>query len=171
MASIACLPRLWWAVSRVYLPVRAQCTHASFSSTRNPVSSNPATSLAAMFSRADWHRQAGRWDPPVIRQNRVPASREMDGDMLLVGVENQAVWLWGVRDRGGNPLVWERENEPGAGWTETRLSRMPAPTRSSSAPARTRTLSKLTTPTSRGTGTRATNCKCQPQHDQPPGGQ
>jgi hypothetical protein len=44
----------------------------------------------------------------------------MDGEMLLVGVENQAVWLWGVPDGGGNPLVWERENEPGAGWTQTR---------------------------------------------------
>jgi hypothetical protein len=68
---------------------------------------------------AQWHRQAGRWDPPVMRQNRVPASREMDGDVLLAGVENQAVWLWGVLDGGGNPLVWERENAPGAGWTET----------------------------------------------------
>jgi hypothetical protein len=29
-------------------------------------------------------------------RNRVPARREMDGDMLLVGVEAQAVWLWGV---------------------------------------------------------------------------
>jgi len=68
---------------------------------------------------ANWHRQAGRWDPPVTRQNRVPASREMDGEMLLAGVENQAVWLWGVPDGGDNPLVWERENEPGAGWTQT----------------------------------------------------
>jgi hypothetical protein len=68
---------------------------------------------------AKWHRQAGRWDLPVMRQNRVPARREMDGEMLLVGVENQAVWLWGVPDGGGNPLVWERENEPGAGWTQT----------------------------------------------------
>jgi hypothetical protein len=68
---------------------------------------------------AEWHRQAGRWDLQVTRQNRVPASREMDGNMLLVGVENQAVWLWGVPDDGGNPPVWERENEPGAGWTRT----------------------------------------------------
>jgi hypothetical protein len=68
---------------------------------------------------AQWHRQASRWDPPVMQQNRVPASREMDAGMLLVGVENQAVWLWGVRDNGGSPLVWERENEPGAGWTQT----------------------------------------------------
>jgi hypothetical protein len=68
---------------------------------------------------ADWHRQVSRWDPPVMRQNRVPNRREMDGDMLLVGVENQAVWLWGVPDGGDNPLVWERQNEPGAGWTET----------------------------------------------------
>jgi hypothetical protein len=68
---------------------------------------------------AHWHRQAGRWDPPVTRQNCVPARREMDGDMLLVGVEAQAVWLWGVQNNGGNPLVWERKNEPGASWTQT----------------------------------------------------
>jgi hypothetical protein len=68
---------------------------------------------------ANWHRQAGRWNPPLMRQNRVPARREMDGDMLLAGVENQAVWLWGVPDGDGNPPVWERENTPGAGWTET----------------------------------------------------
>jgi hypothetical protein len=55
-----------------------------------------------------------------MRQNRVPTRREMDGDMLLVGVETQAVWLWGVLDEGGgNPLVWERENNPGARWTQT----------------------------------------------------
>lgn len=54
-----------------------------------------------------------------MRRNRVPASREMDEDILLAGVENQAVWLWGVRDSGSNPLVWERENKPGAGWTQT----------------------------------------------------
>ena len=54
-----------------------------------------------------------------MRQNRVPASREMDGDMLLVGVETQAVWLWAVRDNGDNPLVWERYNEPGADWAQT----------------------------------------------------
>jgi hypothetical protein len=68
---------------------------------------------------AHWHRQAARWDPPVMRQNRVPASRQADGDMLLVGVEAQAVWLWGVQGNDGNPLVWERENQPGAGWTQT----------------------------------------------------
>jgi hypothetical protein len=54
-----------------------------------------------------------------MRQNRVPNQREMDGDMLLVGVENQVVWLWGVRDAGDNPSVWERYNEPGADWTPT----------------------------------------------------
>jgi hypothetical protein len=68
---------------------------------------------------ANWHQQASRWDPAVTRQNRVPASREMDGEMLLVGVENQAVWLWGVPDGSGSPPVWERENEPGASWTRT----------------------------------------------------
>jgi len=68
----------------------------------------------------DWHRQVARWDSPVMRQNEVPFQRTMDGDVLLVGVETQRVWLWGVRDDGDNPMVWERENNPGANWTETR---------------------------------------------------
>jgi hypothetical protein len=67
----------------------------------------------------DWHRQVARWDSPVMRQNEVPSQRTLDGDVLLVGVENQSVWLWGVRDDGDNPMVWEWENDPGADWTET----------------------------------------------------
>lgn len=55
----------------------------------------------------------------MMRQNRVPFQRMMDGDMLLVGIENQRVWLWGVHDDGDKPMVWERENDPGADWTET----------------------------------------------------
>lgn len=54
-----------------------------------------------------------------MRQNEVPFQRTMDGNVLLVGIENQAVWLWGVRDDGDNPMVWERANDPGADWTET----------------------------------------------------
>jgi hypothetical protein len=50
MASIACLPRRGCTMSRVYLPVRAQCTQCSLPATRNPVSSKPATSLTVMFS-------------------------------------------------------------------------------------------------------------------------
>lgn len=54
-----------------------------------------------------------------MRQNRVPAVRETDDEHLLVGVEAQAVWLWGVRSGHDNPPVFERENEPGAPWTAT----------------------------------------------------
>lgn len=43
----------------------------------------------------------------------------MDGDLLLVGIEAQAVWLWGVRDAEDGPLVFERENAPDAQWTDT----------------------------------------------------
>jgi hypothetical protein len=46
----------------------------------------------------DWHRQVARWDSPVVQQNEVPFERTMDGDVLLVGIENQRIWLWGVRD-------------------------------------------------------------------------
>jgi hypothetical protein len=67
----------------------------------------------------EWHRQAARWDSPVMRQNKVPFRRTMNGDVLLVGIENQAVWLWGVRDDGDNPMVWERANDPGLEWTQT----------------------------------------------------
>jgi hypothetical protein len=67
----------------------------------------------------EWHRQVARWDPPVIRQNRVPLQRMMDGDMLLVGIENQGVWHWGVRDESDNPVVWEKESAAAADWTET----------------------------------------------------
>lgn len=68
---------------------------------------------------SSWWRQVKRWDDAAPVQNRVPAGDERDGDTLLVGVENQGVWLWGVRDVGHNPLVLERENEPGAPWTLT----------------------------------------------------
>lgn len=67
-----------------------------------------------------WHEQVGRWGySAVMCQNDVPAQREMDGDVLLVGVENQAVWLWGVRGEGDNPWVIERENDEGRMWTDT----------------------------------------------------
>jgi hypothetical protein len=54
-----------------------------------------------------------------MRQNRVEPTGDMDGDVLVVGVEAQAVWLWGVRPGDDNPLVLERENEQGRPWTET----------------------------------------------------
>ena len=66
----------------------------------------------------DWHRQVARWDS-VMRQNQVPFQRTMDEDVLLVGIENEHVWLWGVRDDGDNPMVWERRNDPGTDWTRT----------------------------------------------------
>jgi hypothetical protein len=49
----------------VYLPVRAQCTQYSLPATRNPVSSNPATSEAAMASATSSRKcprpSAARW--------------------------------------------------------------------------------------------------------------
>jgi hypothetical protein len=59
---------------------------------RDPVGPAACDLPAAL---AEWHKQTARWDVPVMRQNRVPAQRELDGGVLLVGVECQAVWLWG----------------------------------------------------------------------------
>lgn len=67
----------------------------------------------------EWHRQVARWDSPVMQQNSVPFQRTMDDDVMLVGIENQRVWLWGVREAGDNPRVWERHNAAEDGWTET----------------------------------------------------
>ena len=55
----------------------------------------------------------------MVRQNQVPSQQVMHEDVLLVGIENQGVWLWGVRDDGDNPMVWEKENKAGRAWTET----------------------------------------------------
>jgi hypothetical protein len=63
-----------------------------------------------------WHQLAGRWDRPLLRQNQIPAERQVDGDLLLVGIETQAVWLWGV---DASVAVFERENTDGAEWTPT----------------------------------------------------
>lgn len=63
-----------------------------------------------------WHQLASRWDRPLLQQNEIPADPKMDGDLLLVGIETQAVWLWGVDPSGA---VFERENIDGAEWTPT----------------------------------------------------
>lgn len=63
-----------------------------------------------------WHQLPSRWDRPLLGQNEIPAKRVMDGEMLVVGIENHAVWLWGI-DRSG--AVFERENTDGAAWTPT----------------------------------------------------
>ena len=52
-------------------------------------------------------------------QNRVPPRAEWEGDVLVVGIETQARWLWGFRGDDPNPWVLEHENEPGAPWTPT----------------------------------------------------
>lgn len=68
---------------------------------------------------ASWQRALRRWHPSPLRQNRLPEQRERDGGHVLVGVETQAVWLWGVRADSDDNEVWERENEPDALWTRT----------------------------------------------------
>ena len=59
-------------MSRVYLPVRAQCTQCSRPSTRNPVSSNPATSLAAIRSRTCSRNPSSRPAARAVSAATVP---------------------------------------------------------------------------------------------------
>lgn len=70
-------------------------------------------------SLAAWQRLLQRWQPGVLRQNRLAERLEVDGDVTLVGVEAQAVWLWGVRTGEDASPVHERENADGAAWTST----------------------------------------------------
>lgn len=76
-------------------------------------------SPGAAAELARFHHQISRWDAAVLTQNSVPAEGQRDEELLLVGVENQGVWLWGVDDGDENPWVLERENAPGRHWTPT----------------------------------------------------
>lgn len=62
-----------------------------------------------------WQQTVARWDATAAPQNTIPTRAEHSGDVLLVGVENQGVWLWGLRDQ----VVVERENEAHVPWTPT----------------------------------------------------
>ncbi|WP_143448733.1 hypothetical protein [Kineosporia sp. A_224] len=62
-----------------------------------------------------WQLTVACWDATAARQNTIPTDAEHTGDVLLIGVENQGVWLWGLRDQ----MVVERENEAHALWTST----------------------------------------------------
>ena len=77
IASIACLPRRGWTMSRVYLPVRAQCTQARRPSTRNPVSSDPATSLAAICLRTCSRNPSSRPAARAVSAATVPDEHAM----------------------------------------------------------------------------------------------
>ena len=77
IASIAFLPRRGCTMSRVYLPVRAQCTQCSRPSTRNPVSSKPATSLAVMFPRTRSRKPSRRPAARAVIPATVPGDSGM----------------------------------------------------------------------------------------------
>ena len=86
IASIACLPRRGWTISRVYLPVRAQCTQASLPSTRNPVSSNPAAPLAAICSRTCSAKPSSRPAARAVSAATVPDEHGMPNSSASASV-------------------------------------------------------------------------------------
>lgn len=63
-------------------------------------------------SAEDLEQTVGR----LLRFNRAAPAGTVDGDVEVLVVENQGVWLWG-RTTDGRYV--ERENEPGLSWRET----------------------------------------------------
>src|SRR5512135_194855 len=72
-SSIPARPRRGWQLTRVYLPVRAQCTQCSLPSTRNPVSSKPTTSQPAISSRTRSTNSPSRPAARAVTPATVPA--------------------------------------------------------------------------------------------------
>ena len=58
-------------------------------------------------------RDAAALVEPLLRFNQVPAEPWTEGDVDVLVVENQGVWLWGRTDVGE---FVERANEPDAEW-------------------------------------------------------
>ena len=76
----------------------------------------------------DWHETTSRWSRPLTSMNRIvqPYPDDYEPSVNVFWVENQAVWLWGYQtDAAADPIVLDRENEPGKPWasTQTPLSR------------------------------------------------
>jgi len=70
----------------------------------------------------NWITTASRWSHGVTVQNRIvrPFPDEQDPSVQVFWVENQGVWLWGYRaESGDDPIVLDRENEPGRAWQTT----------------------------------------------------
>jgi len=82
---------------------------------------DPAPTCPIPGMLAGWHRQAARWSRPLTRINQLlgPGETWHDGEVLVVCVEQQGTWLWGVVPGQGDPAVLERSSEAGLGWTPT----------------------------------------------------
>jgi hypothetical protein len=67
-----------------------------------------------------WYDVTSRWSLPT-RQNQLltPDQTWSERDTVVFWVENQGVWLWGTRQAGDDPPVYDRENVPGAPWQST----------------------------------------------------
>jgi hypothetical protein len=65
------------------------------------------------FDSMPRQRDAAALVEPLLRFNHVPAEPWTEGDVDVLVVENQGVWLWGRTDAGE---FVERANEPEAEW-------------------------------------------------------
>ena len=65
-----------------------------------------------------WFATTGRWAKLVMTQNQVLSGDhpEVEDGKLVVWVENQGVWEWGVDPDSDDPEVYDRENEDDEPW-------------------------------------------------------
>jgi hypothetical protein len=66
-----------------------------------------------------WFATTSAWSRLDVSQNHVLDTAIIEDGKLLVWVENQGVWEWGVDPDGDDPDVYDRENEPGTAWQRT----------------------------------------------------
>jgi hypothetical protein len=81
----------------------------------------PTGSMAVPRPLRDYHELTSRWSGPVAVQNHLlgPDEVQVQDGKLVFWVENQSVWLWACDRAGVDPLVFDRENEPGTPWQPT----------------------------------------------------
>ena len=81
----------------------------------------PNGPIAVPCPLQDYYELTSRWSRPLAVQNHLlgPDEVQVQDGKLVFWVENQGVWVWACDRAGDDPLVFDRENEPGAPWQPT----------------------------------------------------
>jgi hypothetical protein len=109
------LRRAWYRLAECkhgFAPRDAELGMAGTSLSRGLTAMNDTAAATGPFAKA-----AGLLEDLAgvqLTVKRAERAAEASG-----AAQSAGVWLWGVRDEDDNLLVWERENTPGSGWTQT----------------------------------------------------